>query len=237
MLADKSCKLIERLENLSSASSNADESESLSKLFKHLEPKAQQIDTIKNIFQVYRSSSIKTKFQTEMMQSLLDELSTLKEKFNHSPISETLKKEKRWDKLIDKIDEFIKLANQQQLSDWEIFHDNLYGGLSPVKIAGQLALTPSNKKALEDFKKIYGEFLRYRRRLPENGRDVNSVRSLASNMAAIKFDFSVPDDVKFFFEATATSDGASLALLTNGVIDWLKANNLLNTYFVRAKGT
>jgi hypothetical protein len=44
----------------------------------------------------------------------------------------------------------------------------------------------------------------------------------------------VPGDVNKFFQAIGTG-GASLEMLTPEVIDWLRSNNSLMNYVVRAK--
>ena len=53
-------------------------------------------------------------------------------------------------------------------------------------------------------------------------------------ISEIKFQENIPENVKKFFEQT--NIGASLEYLTEDVMEWLRENDLLSSFVVRARG-
>lgn len=155
-------------------------------------------------------------------------------RFSEVPQSTTLKQGKRWSGLTKQLEGLVNLLKDKQTSDWHTFFaDNFFGGVPPEKRRATLALTPKNNKLLNSYNELFQKFINYRTQIPKDADDFANLRILSKQLSQIKFEENVPDDVRKFFEATST--GASLALVTNEVIEWLRSNNLLSSYVVRAR--
>jgi hypothetical protein len=155
-------------------------------------------------------------------------------RFSEVPKSTTLKSGTRWSGLINKLDGLAKNVAGTQERDWGIyFVDNFSVGLPPEQRRKTLAQTPENIKSLESYSDGYMKYIRYKSEIPRSSDEFNSLKELWKQLEQIKFQVDVPADVQKFFEATST--GASLDLLTNDVIEWLRRNKLLASYIVRAR--
>lgn len=155
-------------------------------------------------------------------------------RFVENPKSTTLKQGAHWKNLAKKLESLASTLREVQANDWKTFFGNsFFGGLPPSQREAKLAPTPENKESLARYKILYQNFNKYRSNLPKDADDFKSLQMISEQLAQIKFQEDVPDDVRKFFEATNT--GAGLDLLTIDVIEWLRSNNLLSSYVVRAK--
>jgi len=155
-------------------------------------------------------------------------------RFSEETNSKTLTKGRRWSLLIRKLEGLVTQVKDMQTKDWsKFFKDNFFGGVSPDQRRAVLPPTPENAKLLEQYSKLFQQYINYRSKIPQDACEFETLRSLSRQLAQIKFQEDVPINVRKFFEAT--SAGASLDLLTNEVIDWLRKNNLLGSYVVRAR--
>ena len=165
---------------------------------------------------------------------IIETIKKVSSRFVEMPKSITLRQGKRWTGLSRKLEELAKKSGEIQADDWRnFFVNNFFGGLPPNQREAKLAPTPENKHALERYKVLYQSFVKYRSNIPKDTEDFKTLRLLSEQLAQIKFQEDVPENVRKFFEATNT--GASLDLLTIEVIEWLRSNNLLSSYIVRAK--
>lgn len=157
-------------------------------------------------------------------------------RFVEIPKSTTLRQGTRWTGLSSKLEALATKVSEVQANDWKTFFDgNFFGGLPPAQREAKLILAiPGNKEAIERYKMLYQSFIKYRTNIPKDAEELKVIRATSEQLSEIKFENkNIPDDVRKFFEATNT--GASLDLLTNEVIEWLRSNNLLSRYVVRAK--
>ena len=119
-------------------------------------------------------------------------------------------------------------------TSWQQYFDTHYfSGLSPEKRKITLAKTPKNTEALRSYTRLYGEFIKYRNVTPNEAEEFQYIDKLSAQIGAIEFQDDVPADVKKFLDSVQF--GASLDLLSPPVVNWLKQNNLIENYIVRAK--
>ncbi len=155
-------------------------------------------------------------------------------RFVEVPKASTLKNRNNWKALESSLELLTKKLGENQSSDWKnFFESEFFSGHSPLTQEAKLPRTPQNKEALEVYTRLYKNFLVYRSNAPKNDEEYSALRNISDHLSQIKFQEDVPEDVSKFFNAVG--GGASLDLLTNGVLDWLRKNNLVNSYFVRAK--
>ena len=159
-------------------------------------------------------------------------------RFEEAPKSSTLKQGGRWTNLTSKLEALSSELIEGHNNDWKLhFSGHYFGGLSPVQREANLILAiPGNKEAIERYKLLYQQFIKFRTSIPKDDDEFVRLSEISTQLANIHFeDKDIPEDVRRFFEATNT--GANLDLLTVEVISWLRSNNLLGRYVVRAKLT
>lgn len=167
--------------------------------------------------------------------------SNIVDRFNALPNNHTLVNGNRWINLLDALKAFKLEEETQQKQDWkEYFARKLFGGLPPEQRRQTLALAlPVNASAFQRYQDIFQRFSQHRNTPPISKEQLAEIQTWSKQLTAINSEFvendDVPDTVQAFFTATATTQGASLELLTEEVITWLRANNMLNNYAVRAR--
>jgi len=159
---------------------------------------------------------------------------TAQERFIESPKATTLRQGTRWTSLTNRLGAIAASGRSAQAIDWgRFFENNYFGGLPPTQRFAKLAATPENAIAIKRYQAAYQAFARYRSQPPVDSDDFDTLRLLSNQLTEIVFQEDVPDDVKKFLDAT--SSGAALDLLTPDVLKWLRENELLGNYTVRAK--
>lgn len=96
---------------------------------------------------------------------------------------------------------------------------------------------PENRKLLERYAYLYQCFNQYRSNIPSTIEGLREVHAHSDELASIRFleNDDVPIPVRAFFNATSSGSGADLEFLTQEVIEWLRTNNMLTNYVVRAR--
>ena len=118
--------------------------------------------------------------------------------------------------------------------DWQrYFSEHLFAGLPPDQRRIGLAQIPENKVALDKYTRLYEKFARHRSTVPVTQEAIDEVHALSAALGEITFKEDVPKPVEAF--VNAINNGASLRLLTAEVLDWLRENELLDSYVVRAR--
>lgn len=170
--------------------------------------------------------------------SVIETVNRVLMRFEEAPKSSTLKQGGRWTSLTSKLEALSSKLIEGHNNDWKLhFSGHYFGGLSPVQREANLILAiPGNKEAIERYKLLYQQFIKFRTSIPKDDDEFVRLSEISTQLANIHFeDKDIPEDVRRFFEATNT--GANLDLLTVEVISWLRSNNLLGRYVVRAKLT
>lgn len=161
------------------------------------------------------------------------------ERFSKLPKNDTLVRNRGWIDLLDALNAFKDKEEEQQKQDWkEYFKSKLSIGVPPEQRKQTLTLSlPVNKSAFDRYERMYRLVSQYKNVVPNSKEQLVDLQTCSEQLAAINSEFvendDVPDAVQAFF--TATIHGASLELLTEEVITWLRANNMLNNYAVRVR--
>jgi hypothetical protein len=226
----------ERLRNADAARVGLDEAQALLVLNKELNAKASRFHELVergNLLRKYGVPLSDIPNSSSTKQAIIN----VEARFQESPTASTLKQGTRWTSLVAKLDTIINALESQQRHDWkEYFGARLFAGVTPELRKSTLVPT-LNKNAIEQYTRLYEKFIRYRNLIPSNAEILEEVHRCSDELGKIQFvdNENVPAAVKRFFDAVATSSGASLELLTTEVIDWLHENELLGNYFARAR--
>lgn len=224
-----------RLNKVKASRDGVDEAKALEELHNELLQKSAPIILLSQNAKVLNAEGVKITKVTEIA-SAIETIKSVSSRFQESPKSTTLRQGKRWTGLSSKLEAVTNKVNEAQTKDWEVyFENNYFGGPHPNQRSATLAPTPANEKALKIYKELFLQFAKYRSKIPQDSEDFANLRSLSEQLSQVTFQEDVPASVKKFFEATSSSSGASLDLLTIEVIEWLRNNNLLTNYNVRAK--
>jgi hypothetical protein len=166
-------------------------------------------------------------------------VSQISARFSESPKATTLVDKQRWSKLVSTLTEFTASTETLQKQDWKTYFGNqLFAGVPPEQRKQTILQTlPENRKAIERYTQLYQRFIQCRNTVPGTTEALRDVHACSDDLAGIKFveNNDVPEAVKAFFNATSTGTGASLDHLTAEVVDWLRTNNMLANYVVRAR--
>lgn len=234
-ITDKAKVALLRLNKMREAREGVDEAKALEGLRSQLLQLAAPINLCASNANLLANQGVVLSTVTEI-DSVIETVRKTLMRFVEIPKSSTLRQGTRWTGLSSKLEALATKVGGAQTSDWKTYFDgNFFGGLPPAQREAKLILAiPGNKEALDRYKMLYQSFVKYRTNIPKDAEEFMALKAISDQLSEIKFeDKDIPDDVRKFFEATNT--GASLDLLTNEVIEWLRSNNLLNRYIVRAK--
>jgi hypothetical protein len=235
LLSDQARQILARLQKVEEIRNSVQEAQDLNQLREELNDRATRVRELVDRAVVLRQEQIPLSSVGEITRTK-QSVSEIAARFSEVSSTTTLKKGKRWTKLLVELDGVESSVRAGQLEDWKTFHTNrLFAGPPPEQVKARLAMTPGNTKALIRYTELFRKFAAQRTSVPVSREAVTQIRECSDALADIKFDENVPAEVAKFFEATASSDGASLELLTDPVVKWLRANGLLQTYVVRAR--
>jgi len=227
-----------RLVKAYAASSNVAEATELAKRKNELSALATKVQSLANRRTMLRQGNVPLSLATDVDKVKKLCAMTL-DRFVESPKSSTLTDSKRWVKLEKALTEFNASEDAVQRQDWYGYYfSRLFGGVSPEQRQQTLLTTlPQNSEALRIYKRLYTQLSQYRNLVPANALELDEVHNCSRQLTEILFveNDDVPISVREFFSATSTGSGASLELLTPEVVGWLRTNNMLNNYAVRAR--
>jgi hypothetical protein len=145
----------------------------------------------------------------------------------------------RWTKLGNAISTLSTSLETLQKQDWiKHFSSNLFAGVSPEQRKQTIVQSmPDNIAALRNYTQLYQRFNKYRNHIPSSIQEIEEVLTCSEQLTAIRFQENddVPGPVKAFFNATSSGSGANLDYLTPEVVEWLRINNMMANYVVRAR--
>ena len=238
MLLMESRDVRDRLARMEAAKANVVEATSLS-------AKANELKTLATKVQLLVERNRLLRQKTVARSSMLDANPILKaiklssDRFAESPQVSTLVGGQRWSKLVSALGEFSVAVETLQKQDWvKHFSTRLFAGVPPeLRKQTIVQSMPDNIVALRNYTQWYQRFIKYQNVVPGSAEDFDEVQSCSDQLAAIKFQENddVPGPVKAFFNATSSGSGAGLSFLTAEVIEWLRTNNMLANYVVRAR--
>lgn len=234
-IVDNAQTTLARLNKVKSSRDGVDEAKALEELLNELVQRSAPIVQFSQNAKVLTDEGVKITKVSEIA-SAIETIKNVSSRFQESPKSTTLRQGKRWTGLSSKLEAVSNKVAEAQTKDWEVyFENNYFGGPHPTQRSARLAPTPANEKAIKIYRELFLQFVKYRSKIPQDSADFANLRDLSEQLSQVSFQEDVPASVKMFFEATSSSSGASLDLLTLDVIEWLRNNNLLTNYNVRAK--
>lgn len=240
MILDEARAARARLARANEASSNVAEAEALAKKKKELREMALRVDSLSSRRRMLRQGNVPLSPVPDVGQAK-KMCSMILTRFEEDPKSTTLVNSQRWIKLQVALAEFNTAEETLQKQDWKNYYSSqLFGGLPPEQRKQTIVMTlPKNREAMDLYRELYKQFSQYRNSVPDTNDDLEQVQAWSRQLSVISQGFvdneSVPTAVREFFNATSLGSGASLELLTPEVFDWLRANNMLNNYAVRAR--
>jgi hypothetical protein len=170
------------------------------------------------------------------LKDVQDATQKLANKFKEEPKSSSVFEGKKWSSYNEKTTLALKNATKSVESDWTKYFKTLFGGMNPEQRKSRLILKiPENKIAIEKYTKIYNEFIHHNNQIPDSLEIFQKIHSLVKELSEISMAFkeNVPENVKKFFDQTTF--GASLDYLTDDVMVWLRENDMLSSFIVKAK--
>lgn len=238
MLLDEARVIRDRLTQMESASASVEEAAALGAKADELAALAARVLTLSRRNRLLRERGVllSPRQGTDNVRQVVNRLS---ERFLESPKSNTLVDGQRWSRLTPALGEFSTSAEILQKQDWFNYcASRLFAGVPPEQRQQTILLTlPENRAALESYTRLYQRFNQYRNTVPGSAEEFDAVQGCSDQLGAISFieNENVPATVKAFFNATSSGSGASLDFLKTEVVDWLRANNMLANYVVRAR--
>lgn len=229
-----------RLIRAEAASNGIEEAEALAAKRNELQELVDRIVALVRRNTLLREESVPLS-QTPDIDKVKQLISQINARFAESPKAATLVDKQRWNwsKLVSMLTEFRASAETLQKQDWKAyFSSKLFGGVPPEQRKQTiLQALPENRKALELYTHLYQRFNQYRNTVPSTVEALREVHGCSKDLANIQFveNDDVPAPVRAFFNATSAGSGANLDFLTPEVIEWLRTNNMLANYVVRAR--
>ncbi len=234
LMPDKAQTALVRLNKVRKAQEGVDEAKTIDELRIQLLQLSSPIKNLASNAKLLSNQGLKPSPVLKVV-STVETVRKVCARFQEEPKSSTLRQGTRWSGLKNKLEELTTIMKEVQSNDWKtFFSSNFFGGLPPAQRGAQLAPTPENQKALALYKDLYQNFIKYRSNIPKDAEEFEGLRDMSEQLARIEFQEDVPDDINKFFQSMGTG-GAGLELLTDEVIDWLRSNNSLMNYVVRAK--
>jgi hypothetical protein len=232
MLLENARAAHERLQSAEAARVNLDEARALLGLQEELSLKAAKLHALVARATLLRENGVvlSSSPNTKAMRKVI---ANLRKRFDEKPNSSTLTQGQHWNGLQTELQTAITTLEVEQRQDWKNFADSLFGGLPPEQRKVSLVQTPANANKLGQYKLLYEQFARFRSAVAGTQEVLDEVRRCSEALKNIKFDENVPKEVELFLNAVPL--GAGLDLLTDEVIEWLRAQDLLGSYAVRAR--
>lgn len=170
----------------------------------------------------------------------MDIVSQIRARFLESPKFETLVGRQRWTRLSDSVDGLASEFDALQKKAWKEFLSELFSGLPPEKLKQTILLaSPEHKRAFARYSERFEMLQKSKQVVPDSSEIIRAVRECAIELDSIGRGFvpntEVPASVQAFFNAIAGGAGAGLDLLSQDVVDWLRDNEMLTNYVVRAR--
>ncbi len=239
MIGDEAKKLRERLLRAEAATSNVEEAEALSKKKTELRDLVDKVGSLAERRCWLKVGGVTLSDPPDDLEKVKQTCRMLATRFSESPNSSTLVDKQRWKNLTDAVTKFQTVEETQQKQNWKnYFETKLFGGIPPEQREQTILMSlPENQQALLQYKNLYKRLIAFRNTPPISVDELTGVQSCSEELSQIGFieNKDVPSAVREFFKATSSGTGANLDLLTIEVIAWLRSNDMLNNFAVKAR--
>lgn len=235
MLQRRASECLARLRNAEKAKGGVDEARALGDLQGELARAARPLFEACAKAAVLKNAEIRVTLSPALAKHK-QAIGNVATRFSEKPEAATLKQGKRWRTLLDAVGEVAKLVDESLSETWQAYiGSELFGGRDPDQEERLLAKTPANRRAMQEYRRLFSVFAQLRSSPPTTSEAIARLRVLSGELTNIKFQRDVPRSVREFLDAAGTPGGAPLNLLTEEVGAWLAENNLLESYVIRAR--
>ena len=231
-LASRIQNMIETAIVLKDKRENYNEAKKLQKRLDEIKESEQILSEQVEQLKLFRQVNLDLITVPEKLKLANKSLSKIKERFLKDTKESSLTKGRDWENLKGFIKDISNDVYKQLYNRWKIYVQECYTGKKPQDLRNVLAPTEKNNKVLIKYESEHKEFQHYlRKNLPVDIDDFGKVKEIAASLSEIhtEFDLDVPESVNHFLKSVA-SNGASLDLLTEEVLKWLKSNNTYSQY-------
>lgn len=234
-LLDLTRETLVRLKKADAARSGVEEAQALGDLAHELQEKLIPLQDLALRVKVFKEAKVQVT-PVEEAKKLSQKISSLSAPFRDTPKVATLKQGKKWKVLLEALDTTISDARKLQSDDWKRYcSTRLFAGSAPDTVRARLAPTSNNLRLLAEYGELFKKFHALRQSIPSDPRIIEEIQEYSTALKKFKFDENVPTEVATFLQATQTDTGAGLKLLTDTVLDWLRSNQSIDEYVVRAR--
>lgn len=238
MIRDEARMARERLLRATAAMSSVEEAEALSRKQNELRVSVEKVATLAERRSILRQGGVPLSESSDMVK-VKQSCGMLLTRFTDAPKAATLVDKQRWTKFTELLIQFNDAEENLQKQDWKSYYGTrLFGGVPPEQREQTILMTlPENKEALDRYRRLYKKLSLYRADPPSTAKELEEAQESSRQLSEIRFveNKDVPSSVRGFFNATSSGSGANLELLTTEVVDWLRSNDMLNNFAVRAR--
>jgi hypothetical protein len=239
VILDEARKLRDRLRLAEAASTNVEEAEALSKKKTELRALVEKIADLAERRVWLKVGGVSLSDPPDDLDKVRQSCQMLFTRFAESSNSSTLVDKQRWKNLTDAVTKFHTVEETLQKQNWKsYFETKLFGGVSPEQREQTILISlTENQQALALYKNLYKRLTAFRTTVPSTVEDLKDVQNCSEELSKIGFieNKDVPSAVRDFFKATSSGTGANLDLLTVEVVAWLRSNDMLNNFAVKAR--
>jgi hypothetical protein len=151
---------------------------------------------------------------------------------------QALAKENLWMRLIALAESSNERLRSAAKEEWRSFVEGLGLIESPSTLETRMLKTPANQALLDDYKEQFAKAQTVlRAELPTSDSDKTTLASVVKTMQDLREQLKslAPEAVRMFLRAVE-SGGASLAMATTEVLDWIRTHDDLGHFVIKPKG-
>ena len=233
-LSDRASSVLSRLDALVESESKVKEVGALESLRFELERAIEPLLPIESATRVLGTRGIHIE-EPKTLSAARQRAERLLGAFQAKRSADTLKSGQTWRRMNEDLTESVDLYKSEAMRAWKESRSGFFGGETPAALKAKLPKTPENDRALVEYAQIHSEYSDLFSRLPDGVEVIDLAKTRAKQLQEIsgKFERDVHPEVRAFFAAVQSAEGASLDLLTSMVIKHLANNGSLDDYCVK----
>lgn len=229
---DKSNDISEKLKRIQILQTGAEEAKALKKDAQDCGDRNMNLSALLNLITITKRQKIPLS-RLPITETLVSDISGLKEKFKEQPKRETLVRGKKLNRIYDKLQDVYDSTKKIINDAWRQYCEINFALQSPGDLEATVAQTDENKKLVTEYKAVFHTMSPILNTLPDSDSAFDKLHQLHKQLKdiLIHIDFNVPEEVKTFLKAIFESQGASLSHLTNPiVVQWLQEHAQMERY-------
>ena len=236
-LLEQTRALKEGLGYLETVNDNGEEVRELHGQKRTLSVLAESLNVSRDSVLRLRSANVNLKLPEELIDDVVKLGAAVRKRMEKKPGSQTLKSGKDWSTLLEKLGVLTKALDVAAKAGWKAYVVEKITTDPPVAVRSRTADTSENRGYVREYEAIYSQLQQASQRLPTDVAFIENVETLSHSLSSAyeKIDFDVPEAVRLFLEGANSIAGASLSLLTEEVLCWLKNRQEDGLYTIRAR--